>query len=58
MDEIKKDLQNPSKATHQDYFGRTITYICIAFVGLLVISILYFITTRGIATFTANHVSL
>lgn len=58
MDEIKRDLQNPSKATHEDLFGKGITYICIGFVSLLVISILYFITTRGLATFTVNHVSL
>ncbi|GAA2975887.1 hypothetical protein C5L28_000909 [Lentilactobacillus parakefiri] len=58
MDEIKHDLQNPSKATHEDLFGRGITYFCIGFVSLLVISILYFITTRGLATFTTNHVSL
>lgn len=48
MDEIKRDLQNPSKATHEDLFGKGITYICIGFVSLLVISILYFITTRGL----------
>ncbi|EEI72400.1 phosphate ABC transporter, permease protein PstC [Lentilactobacillus hilgardii ATCC 27305] len=58
MDGIKKELRNPSKATHQDYFGKTISYICIAFVGFLVLSILYFITTRGMATFTENHVNL
>ena len=37
MDEIKHDLQNPSKATHQDLFGKGITYLCIGFVSLLVI---------------------
>ncbi|MDH5104886.1 phosphate ABC transporter permease subunit PstC [Lentilactobacillus diolivorans] len=58
MDEIKQELQSSSRATHQDYFGKALSYLCITFVGLLVLSILYFITTRGLATFTENHVSL
>lgn len=58
MDEIKEKLTRSSKATRQDYFGKAISYLCIALVGLLVISILYFIATRGIATFTVNHASI
>ncbi len=57
-DDIKKSLKAPSKATHQDYFGRAISYVCIGFVGVLVVSILYFVATKGLATFTQNHVNL
>ncbi|GAX06754.1 phosphate ABC transporter permease protein [Secundilactobacillus pentosiphilus] len=58
MDEIQKKLTAPSKASREDVTGRIISYTCIAAIIILVISILYFITSRGIATFTTNHVSL
>lgn len=58
MDEIQKKLVSPSKASHEDILGRIISYTCIAAIIILVVSILYFITSRGVATFTNDHVNL
>ncbi len=58
MDDIQHKLTAPSKASREDVMGRIISYTCIAAIIILVISILYFITSRGVATFTANHVNL
>ncbi|WP_283679609.1 phosphate ABC transporter permease subunit PstC [Lentilactobacillus sp. Marseille-Q4993] len=55
---IKDSLTRPTKATHQDMMGKAISYLCIGMVSLLVLSILYFIATKGVATFTTNHASL
>ncbi|WP_461242737.1 phosphate ABC transporter permease subunit PstC [Secundilactobacillus muriivasis] len=57
MDDIQKRLTSSSKASHQDRIGRLISYSCIGAIIILVVSILYFITSRGIATFTVNHVN-
>lgn len=56
MDDIQKKLQAKSKATFQDYFGKGICYLCIGLIILLVTCILYFIASKGLATFTQNHV--
>ncbi|MTV81701.1 phosphate ABC transporter permease subunit PstC [Secundilactobacillus folii] len=58
MDDIQSKLKSPSKASREDIFGRVISYTCIAAIILLVVSILYFIASRGLATFTSNHVNL
>jgi len=57
-DNIQVHLMKSSKATREDYFGKTICYVCIGLITVLVGCILYFITSRGIATFTQNHVKL
>lgn len=57
-DNIQVHLMKSSKATREDYFGKTICYVCIGLITVLVGGILYFITSRGIATFTQNHVKL
>ncbi|MFD1470953.1 phosphate ABC transporter permease subunit PstC [Companilactobacillus mishanensis] len=58
MKETQNKLLSKSKATREDYLGRSICYFCIGLIIALVVCILYFITTRGIATFTQNHVSV
>ena len=52
------DLKSPSKATNEDRRGRIITYSCIGIIIVLVVSILYFIASRGLATFIQNHVNV
>lgn len=52
------DLTSPSKATHEDRRGRLISYGCIGIITILVVSILYFIASRGLATFFQDHVDL
>lgn len=58
MKEIQNKLLQKSKATREDHFGKAICYLCIGFIIALVACILYFITSRGIATFTKDHVNL
>ncbi|WP_125568295.1 phosphate ABC transporter permease subunit PstC [Companilactobacillus insicii] len=58
MDEIQRKLQQSSKATREDRLGRTICYTCIGLIIMLVTCILYFIASKGIATFTKDHVNV
>ncbi|CAJ1198210.1 Phosphate transport system permease protein PstC 1 [Companilactobacillus paralimentarius] len=58
MDKIQKKLQTKSKATFQDYFGKGICYLCIGLIILLVTCILYFIASKGLATFTKDKVNV
>jgi ABC-type phosphate transport system, permease component len=58
MDDIQKRLQEKSKATFQDYFGKGICYLCIGLIILLVVCILYFIASKGLATFTKDKVNV
>ncbi len=58
MKEIQNRLLTKSKATREDLIGRSICYVCIGLIIALVLCILYFITSRGLATFTQNHVNV
>ncbi|WKN28893.1 phosphate ABC transporter permease subunit PstC [Apilactobacillus kunkeei] len=56
--EINKKILMPSKETRQERFGRTLSFISISAIVVLVALILYFIISKGISTFTENHVNL
>ena len=58
MDEIKDKLTNPSKETMQDKRGHFWCYLSLTLIILLVASILYFITSKGIATFVQDKVNI
>ncbi|AVL00402.1 phosphate ABC transporter permease subunit PstC [Pediococcus inopinatus] len=58
MEDIKRQLTHSSKATRQDRYGKLIAFLCTFLIGLLVASILYLVTSRGLATFFKNHVSV
>lgn len=58
QDSIQSKLIKPSKATREDQFGKLICYLSIGMIVALVICILYFITSRGLATFIQNHVGI
>ena len=51
-------LHRATRATREDWMGRAISYFCIGVIILVVASMLWFITSKGIATFTQNHVNL
>lgn len=51
-------LHRATRATREDWIGRGISYLCIGVIILVVASMLWFITSKGIATFTQNHVNL
>ncbi|KIM18349.1 phosphate ABC transporter permease [Apilactobacillus kunkeei] len=56
--EINKKILMSSKETRQERFGRTLSFISISAIVVLVALILYFIISKGISTFTDNHVNL
>ncbi|KRL11190.1 ABC-type phosphate transport system, permease component [Levilactobacillus zymae DSM 19395] len=51
-------MHHATRATREDWFGRGISYLCIGVIILVVASMLWFITSKGIATFTQNHVNI
>lgn len=51
-------LTRPSKETHQEYWGKGLTYAAIILIIILVVSIIGFVAVHGLATFTQNHVNL
>ena len=58
MYEIKDKLTNPSKETMQDKRGHFWCYLSLTLIILLVASILYFITSKGIAPFVQDKVNI
>lgn len=58
MEDIKRQLTHSSKATKQDRYGKAIAFFCTFLIGLLVVSILYLVASRGLATFFKDHVSV
>ncbi|MGN1335360.1 MAG: phosphate ABC transporter permease subunit PstC, partial [Limosilactobacillus mucosae] len=51
-------LMKSSFQTRQDHWGKLVSYFCITVIGLLVISIIYFIAARGLNMFIKDGVSL
>ena len=58
MEEIQERLLKKSKKAKLESIGKFISFICIAFIVVVVASILYFVSSKGIATFTTNKVSV
>ncbi|MEY8442616.1 phosphate ABC transporter permease subunit PstC [Lactobacillaceae bacterium 24-114] len=58
MDDLKKQLKQPSVESKQEWVGKLISYTAIILIGGLVSSILIFLTLKGIALFTDNHVPI
>ena len=58
MEEIQERLLKKSKKAKLESIGKFISFICIAFIVVVVVSILYFVASKGIATFTTNKVSV
>lgn len=58
MDEIKQKLTSKSKQISEDRRGKILCYACLGLIVVLIISILYFIMNKGIATFTQDHLSI
>ncbi|KRM04382.1 MAG: phosphate ABC transporter permease subunit PstC [Liquorilactobacillus ghanensis] len=55
MDPIKNKIQNSSRETRQDLLGKILSYSCILLIVLVVLSIFFFVASKGIATFTVDH---
>lgn len=58
MKEIHGDFSKKSKKRKLESFGRTISFVCIALIVLVVLSILYFVISKGVSIFFVDHVSL
>lgn len=58
MDEIREALTKTSAATKKDRFGRAISMSALALILIVVISIFWFVASKGLATFFTNHVNL
>ncbi|WP_338218104.1 phosphate ABC transporter permease subunit PstC [Lacticaseibacillus salsurivasis] len=58
MPKENNELIGKSKETREDYTGRILCFFCITLVVILVVSILYFVTSKGASTFIENHASL
>ncbi|MFL1696342.1 phosphate ABC transporter permease subunit PstC [Weissella kandleri] len=58
MDEIQEALTKTSKATKKDRFGRSVSLLALVLILVVVISIFWFVASKGLATFFKNHVSL
>ena len=51
-------LTKPSKETHQEYWGKGLTYFAIGLIIVLVVSIIGFVGYHGLATFIGDHVNV
>ncbi len=51
-------LTKPSKETHQEYWGKGLTYLAIVLIIVLVVSIIGFVGYHGLATFVSDHVNV
>ena len=58
MDPIREKILKPSKETRQDFVGKTLSYASIFLIVGVVLAILLFVASKGIATFTQNKASL
>ena len=55
---MQKRLAEHSGKSRLEKIGKMISFICIAFIVFVVLSILYFVASKGISTFTKDGVSL
>ncbi|EEX24687.1 phosphate ABC transporter, permease protein PstC [Lactobacillus jensenii 115-3-CHN] len=59
MKQNKKHLLlSPSKESYEEKWGKTISYGSIALIGIVVISIIIFLTGKGLALFLKDHASI
>lgn len=57
MEDIQKQLVTKSKRAKIEQRGKTISFLCIALIVLVVLSIFYFVASKGLATFFTNKIS-
>lgn len=58
MDNIRESLLKQSAATRKDHFGRYISLAALLLIVVVVLSIFWFVASKGLATFFANKVNL
>ncbi len=58
MEDVKKVLMKKSKRSKMEQFGKAISFLCIALIVVVVLSIFYFVASKGLATFFVNKVKV
>lgn len=58
MEDIQRKLTTKSAKAKQEQFGKTLSFICIAFIVAVVVAIFYFVASKGLATFFVNKVNV
>lgn len=56
--ELAKKLTSPSKNSRLERFGKTLTFLCLALIVLIVAMILIFVAQKGLATFFVDGVNI
>ena len=51
VEDVKKVLLTKSKRSKMEQRGKFISFLCIALIVLVVLSIFYFVASKGLATF-------
>lgn len=57
-DDIKASLLKKSRATRSEQRGKLISLVCTGIIVLVVVSIFYFVASKGLATFFTNKVNI
>lgn len=58
MEDVKKVLMKKSKRSKMEQFGKAISFLCIALIVVVVLSIFYFVASKGLATFFVNKINV
>jgi len=58
VEDVKKVLMKKSKRSKMEQFGKAISFLCIALIVVVVLSIFYFVASKGLATFFVNKVNV
>ncbi|MGX7197191.1 phosphate ABC transporter permease subunit PstC [Enterococcus olivae] len=58
MENLKEVLTKKSKRAKMEQRGRMISFFCIALIVLVVVSIFYFVASKGLATFFVDKVNI
>ena len=58
LEDMKEVLIKKSKRARMEQRGKFISFICIAIIVLVVLSIFYFVASKGLATFFVDKVNV
>jgi len=58
VEDVKKVLMKKSKRSKMEQFGKAISFLCIALIVVVVLSIFYFVASKGLATFFVDKVNV
>ena len=58
MNEVAKKMLTKSKNSRLEKFGKTITFLCMSLIVVVVAMILIFVAQKGLSTFFVNKVNI